>query len=701
VRHPLGRLERLATAAARVRGDLPLAVLDAVLVVAALGSVLTLRYGGAVPATAWARFETVAPVALGVTIAVNWLWGLYGQIWRHASVYEARRIALAGGTVMAALTTVVAVGPRLLPLSVVVLGGGLYTMLAGAMRFQSRLFALHRRHEDERQGLRVAVLGAGESGAMLVRDMLRTPKAELAPVAMLDDDPHKQGRSCMGVRVVGPLADLPRVVAEHGVHQVVLAIAGPAGSLIRRVAALADEAGVPLRVLPDVGEIVNGQVTVHDLRDLRIEDLLGREQIQTDLDAVRGLLHGRRVLITGAGGSIGSEVARQVAACEPAEVFVLDHDETHLHDLCSELVAAPAQVTQVTQVLADIRERDVVQRVFRKCRPDVVFHAAAHKHVPLLEAHPVEAVRTNVVGSANVVAAAAATGVDRLVFISTDKAVRPSSVMGASKRLGEDIVLGCRPEGARYCAVRFGNVLGSRGSVTPTFIRQISSGGPVTITDARMTRFFMSIPEAVQLVLQAATMADGGEVFILEMGEPVRIIDLAERMIRLAGRRVGADVEIRVTGMRPGEKLVEELHTEDEQLLPTAHPSIGQLLPATPDRHAVDHVTVRLTALSDQGADDEVRRVLFGHVRHVGQVSQAAPPGSPAVPLPASRRELESLVPSRTGNGVGHVNLGAAPTAAQPAPGPRTPWVIDVTTERRERSERERSERERWSPSST
>jgi FlaA1/EpsC-like NDP-sugar epimerase len=687
VRRSLGPLEQLATAAARVRGDLPLAVLDAVLVVAALGGVLTLRYDGAVPTTAWARFETVAPVALGVTVIVNWLWGLYGQIWRHASVHEARRIALAGGTVMATLTTAMAVGPRLLPLSVVILGSGLYTMLAGAVRFQSRLFALNRRNEDEQHGLRVAVLGAGESGAMLVRDMLRTPKAGLAPVAMLDDDPHKQGRSIMGVRVVGPLADLPRIVAEHGVHQVVLAIAGPAGSLVRRAAALADEAGVPLRVLPGVGEIVNGQVTVQDLRDLRIEDLLGREQIQTDLDAVRGLLHGRRVLITGAGGSIGSEIARQVAACEPAEVFVLDHDETHLHDLCSGLAAQATQATQatqVTQVLADIRERDVVQRVFRKCRPDVVFHAAAHKHVPLLEAHPVEAVRTNVVGTANVVAAAAATGVDRLVFISTDKAVRPSSVMGASKRLGEDIVLGCRPEGARYCAVRFGNVLGSRGSVTPTFIRQISSGGPVTITDARMTRFFMSIPEAVQLVLQAATMADGGEVFILEMGQPVRIIDLAERMIRLAGRRVGADVEIRVTGMRPGEKLVEELHTEDEQLLPTAHASIGQLLPATPDRHAVDHIIVRLAALSDQGADDVVRRALFGHVGQAGHVAPTAlAAATPAVPPPASRRALESLL-------LGHVNLGAVPASAQPAAGPRPPWVIDVTTES-----------ERWSRSST
>jgi FlaA1/EpsC-like NDP-sugar epimerase len=658
-------LERLAVAATRVRGDLPLALLDAVFVVAALGGVLTLRYDGVVPAAAWDRFGVVVPVALGVTVTANWTWGLYGQIWRHASVLEARRIALAGSTVMVTLTALFAIGPRLVPLSVVILGSGLYTMLAGAVRFQSRLFALNRRHEDEQQGLRVAVLGAGESGAMLVRDMLRTPKAGLVPVAMLDDDPRKHGRSCMGVRVVGPLADLPSIIDEHGVHQVVLAIAGPSGSLVRRAAALADEAGVPLRVLPDVGEIVNGQVSIRDLRDLRIEDLLGREQIQTDLDAVRSLLQGRRVLITGAGGSIGSEIARQVAACDPAALYVLDHDETHLHDLCSGLPTA------ATQVLADIRERDVVLRVFRKCQPEVVFHAAAHKHVPLLESHPIEAIRTNVVGTANVVAAAAAIGVARLVFISTDKAVRPSSVMGASKRLGEDIVLGCRPEGARYCAVRFGNVLGSRGSVTPTFLRQISSGGPVTITDARMTRFFMSIPEAVQLVLQAATMAAGGEVFILEMGEPVRIIDLARRMIRLAGRRVGTDVEIRITGMRPGEKLVEELHTPDERLLPTAHPSIGQLLPATPDRHAVDHVIVRLTALSDQGADHDVRLGLFAHVGQASVPTPAATPGPAMLPA-AGRREFQPLLHT----GTGQVNRGAVTPRTQRAISPRLPWVI-------------------------
>jgi FlaA1/EpsC-like NDP-sugar epimerase len=351
---------------------------------------------------------------------------------------------------------------------------------------------------------------------------------------------------------------------------------------------------------------VHSRVSVHDLRDLSIEDLLGRVQVDTDLSSVQTLLRGRRVLITGAGGSIGSELAKQVAAWEPAALLLLDHDETHLHDVRLGLDR------DATSILADIRDADVIERVFREHRPEIVFHAAAHKHVPVLENHPAEAVRTNCLGTALLVKAAAQVGVERFVLISTDKAVDPRSVMGASKRIAEQIVLGYRPPDSRFCAVRFGNVLGSRGSVLPTFMRQIRNGGPVTITDPRMTRFFMSIREAVQLVLQAAARADGGEVFVLEMGEPVRILDLAERMIRLSGRRVGADVEIRVTGVRPGEKLTEELHTAEEQLLATGHPSIRQLLPTTPDSGSLDAALVGLSAVASSGDDDATRAELFG-----------------------------------------------------------------------------------------
>ena len=363
------------------------------------------------------------------------------------------------------------------------------------------------------------------------------------------------------------------MTAEQDLHQAILAVPTAAMADIRRAADLADEARVPLRVLPPVHEIIGGRVQTSAVRDLRIDDLLGRSPVDTDLAAVRALIGGRRVLVTGAGGSIGSEIARQVAECGPAELLLLEHDETHLH----ELLATLHTTVRSTALLADVRHRDQVIRLFLQHRPEIVFHAAAHKHVPLLEEHPCEAVKTNVMGTRNVVDAAVAAATERLVFVSTDKAVAPSSVMGATKRLGEVMTLAAGGLDRHYCAVRFGNVLGSRGSVIPTFVRQIEAGGPVTVTDARMTRFFMSIPEAVQLVLQAAALSGGSEIFMLEMGEPVRIIELAKRMVRLSGYRPGADIEIRVTGMRPGEKLEEELRTPAEMPTPTEHPSIVAL----------------------------------------------------------------------------------------------------------------------------
>jgi FlaA1/EpsC-like NDP-sugar epimerase len=605
----LGLLARFASTTTRVRVDLPFALLDAFFVSVAFGLILVLRFDGTVPEQFWRQFVASLPLIILVTLAMNWLWGLYGQIWKHASVLEARRIILATSSTAAILTAIMVVGTRLIPLSVVGLGSLLYTLLAGATRFQSRLFAL-RRGQSDQPGLRVVVLGAGESGASLVREMLRSPKAGLMPIAMLDDDPRTHGRHCLGVPVVGSISDLPRVAADTVVHQAVLAVADPPVELVRRAADLAELAEIPLRVLRGVAELVQGHVSLRDVRDLRIEDVLGREQVVTDLDAVHRLLTGRRVLVTGAGGSIGSEIARQVAEADPAALLVLDHDETHLHELCAGLTG-PIGEERTVQILADIRDREVMMRLFERYRPEIVFHAAAHKHVPVLEQFPAEAVRTNVLGTANVVDAAAAAGTRHLVFISTDKAVNPSCVMGASKRLGEQLVLARSPIDARFCAVRFGNVLGSRGSVVPTFLRQINSGGPVTVTDPRMTRFFMSIREAVQLVLQAAAMSEGRDVFVLEMGEQVRIIDLARRMIRLAGRRAGDDVNIKVTGIRPGEKLVEELHTDDEALEFTGHPAIRRLRPLTMPVVELHGLLTRLARDAAADRDEPVRAGLF------------------------------------------------------------------------------------------
>ena len=590
---------RLASASVRVRGDILLALQDAMSLLVCLVGMELLRYNGAVPHRSWAPLWTFLPLAIVVAVASNWAWGLYGQIWRYASVLEARRVLLAGASTTAVLTAIVTLGRRSVPVSVAVLAGICYTMIIGASRFQARLFAFRRREVD-RGGLRVAVVGAGEAGASLLRQMV-DHRSGMLPVVLLDDDPRKRGRSVFGVRVIGSIDRLPAVIESMQVQQVVLAVRSPSPELVRRVADIADRGEVPLRVLPDVTDYVRGSLSPQDLRAVRIEDLLGRAQIDTELATVRALLEGRRILITGGGGSIGSEIARQVAACRPAGLILLDHDETHLHD------AAAILPEHTVQVLADIRDDAQMRRILAEHRPEVIFHAAAHKHVPLLEDHPSEAFRTNVLGTANLVRAASDAGVLRFVFISTDKAVHPSSVMGASKRLAEFVVLGAPSGSMQCCAVRFGNVLGSRGSVIPTFMRQIRAGGPVTVTDPRMTRFFMSTPEAVQLVLQAGAMAEDREIFMLEMGEPVRIMELAQRMIRLAGRRAGSDIEIRLTGMRPGEKLTEELHTADEATSPTSHPGIVRLASSAPTADALRDAIGHLDRLERDQRDAELR----------------------------------------------------------------------------------------------
>ena len=391
-------------------------------------------------------------------------------------------------------------------------------------------------------------------------------------------------------------------------QQVLLAIPSPAPELVEEVLRASEQAGVAMKVLPGMHNLMSAPTqleTVRQAREPRIEDLLGRTPVAEELDSIRPALAGRRVLVTGAGGSIGSEICRQISGLKPDLLVLLDHDETHLHDTASTILG-PCE-----QALVDIRDRTAVFEVFNRYRPEIVLHAMAHKHVPVLEAYPVEAVNTNVFGTLNVVEACAEVGAERFVQISTDKAVQPTSVMGASKSLAEQVVLAHSPKDAAYCAVRFGNVLGSRGSVIPTFARQIANGGPVTVTDPRMTRFFMSVAEAVQLVLQSAMLSRGGEIFMLDMGQPVRIMDLAQRMIRLSGYQVGVDIPIEITGIRPGEKLDEELCEPDEQVLSTSHPYINRLAPVPLPQ---EELSMRLTGLRDAAVrrnDDAVRALLF------------------------------------------------------------------------------------------
>ncbi|MEO7837360.1 MAG: polysaccharide biosynthesis protein, partial [Acidimicrobiales bacterium] len=448
-------------------------LLDLLLVVCGYSASILMRFGGAVPEPFWRSFRGLLPLAVAVHLVSNCLFGLYGQMWRHASAAEARHAALSWASSTSVLILFDLVKAKRVPVSVVLLGSLLTAGAAGVVRFHSRLFAFQRRGLPSAPptGLPTVVVGAGQAAAALVRDLQRNKVHGLRPVVALDDDLAKQGRFLSNIQVEGKIDDLARVVRRHGIERVLLAIPSGGPELVRKVALKAEGLGLPLKVLPPAGAFVHDESPARDVRDVRITDLLGREQVAVDLHAVCQILKGRRILITGAGGSIGSEIARQVGGCNPRSLLLLDHDETHLHDVAT-FLEETSPLLKVVPVLVDIREPEALERVFALHRPEVVFHAAAHKHVPLLEDHPSEAVLTNVVGTQNLLQVSANHGVERFVFISTDKAVRPSSVMGASKQVGEQLLLEGAPPGSPWCAVRFGNVLGSRGSVIPTFMRQ-------------------------------------------------------------------------------------------------------------------------------------------------------------------------------------------------------------------------------------
>lgn len=575
----------------RVRAAAPLLVGDALLTVAAWVAALLLRFDGEVPADGWTGLAGFLPIVLGVTLGSYAAVGLYSGLLQFASVLEARQILLGQTLVVALLVPLVLLLDRPVPLSVPLVATVLGCGLAGAIRFWSRLLRWQEvSGQGDQDAERLLVIGAGEVGVGLVRDVQLHRSAQV--VGLVDDNTRLRGRRALGVPVLGGIDQLGEIVEATAATRAVLAIARADAALVRRVATLCgDELGIGLSIVPPASELVGRQVSLQDVRDIEIADLLGRAQVDTELDAVCDLIRGRRVLVTGGGGSIGSELARQVAGFAPASLTLIDHDETHLFDAVADLPP------WVRQRLTDVRDATALAKVFEEERPELVFHAAALKHVPILETHPVQAVHTNVVGTRNVVECAERVGVERFVFISTDKAVRPSSVMGTTKLAGEHLVLGRRSD-MTACAVRFGNVLGSRGSVVPTFVRQIRQGGPVTVTHPRMTRYFMSIPEAVRLVLHAAALSSGREIFMLDMGDPVRIIDLARRMIQLSGQRPGADIEIRVTAVRPGEKLAEELHAPDEQQHPTGHPSIVRLDPV----HVSAAVLQSTVSLAQQAA---------------------------------------------------------------------------------------------------
>lgn len=425
---------------------------------------------------------------------------------------------------------------------------------------------------------RTLIVGAGGAGRMVAQEMASRTDLGYVAVGFLDDDPEKTGTEIAGLPVYGRAEDLASVAEAHDIGQIVIAIPSASGRTIREIVALCEEAERPFKIVPGVWEIILGDVTISQLRDLRLEDLLGRETVSLDTEEMRGFIEGRRVLVTGAGGSIGSELARQVAAFEPSLLLLMGRGENSIYQIDQEMGQRFPTVKREL-VIGSITDEMAVESVFKSQRPDIVFHAAAHKHVHLMEFYPDEAVKNNVVGTRHLIDASVRYGADRLVMLSTDKAVSPRGTMGASKRLAELLLIDRASRGCdtKLMGVRFGNVLGSRGSVVPMFRRQIARGGPVTVTHPDVTRYFMTIKEAAMLVLEAAFLGTGGEIFVLDMGEPIRIADLAEHLIRLSGLEPGKDIAIEYTGLRPGEKLHEELWTSDETLVPTRYDKISVL----------------------------------------------------------------------------------------------------------------------------
>lgn len=539
--------------------------------------------------------------------------GLYRRIWQYAGMREllglvrAAVVGSAGATVIALM-----VYGANVPLFAPVQSFMTMLLLMGGSRFLWRAlcerFAIERgqRRETFRRTL---LIGAGSCGTLFVKEMLQNEAYRAKPVAFIDDDPYKHGLEIYGVPVLGGRKDIPRIVEEQRIDDILIAMPSASKTQISELVNIAKNTKTKLKIVPNFQQLLHGKPSAPQIRDVSVEDLLGREPIRTDLKGIADYVENKVVLVTGAGGSIGSELCRQIAPFRPQTLVLLGHGENSIYTIEMELLGTFPELALKT-VIADVQDRTRMEEVFRTLRPEVVFHAAAHKHVPLMERNPAEAIKNNVLGTKNVADCADAFGAERFVLISTDKAVNPTSIMGTTKRIAEMYIQGLdKMSETKFVAVRFGNVLGSRGSVIPRFKQQIAAGGPVTVTHPEMVRYFMTIPEAVQLVIQAGSFAQGGEVFILDMGSPVRIYDLAVDLIRLSGFEPGVEIDIAFTGIREGEKLFEELLTKEEGLTSTRHDRIFVGKPSAVNRSELDFEIRKLERVIGKDPE-EIRHML-------------------------------------------------------------------------------------------
>ena len=545
-------------------------VLHVPLLVALNYAALWLRFDGRIDSSDFLVFVNSVPWVVAIRMIVFAVFRLYVGFWRYASIRDVLSICSAVGLSSSIIYIVSRSVPALAgyPRSVLVIDSLLLILALGTLRLTRRIW---REFDHIPEGKRVLIYGAGDAGEMIVRDMRQNPLHGYEPIGFFDDDPNKRGRRIHGVKVLGGRDQIARIMDEKRPDAVVLALPPVGAQVVRAIVQSLEGYRIPIQTLPSLGDLLDGKVTVNRIRTLAVEDLLDRSPVRLSVDRVRSLVQGKRVLITGAGGSIGAELARQIGALGPSALVLLDRYENGLHAITLELQSTSV-ASALETVVADVADRHRIEHVLDSRRPQLIFHAAAHKHVPLMELNPCEAVKNNVAGTRVIAEAAGAVGsVERFVLISTDKAVNPSSVMGATKRVAELLIEALDRSGpVVYTTVRFGNVLASNGSVLPLFLEQIKAGGPVTITHPEMRRYFMLIPEAVHLVLHAAALGQGGDVFVLDMGEQIRIIDLARNVIRLSGFIPEEEIPVKIVGLRPGEKLQEDLVGSDEVATPTS-----------------------------------------------------------------------------------------------------------------------------------
>lgn len=537
-------------------------------------------------------------IITAIKLAVFWAVGLYRSLWRYAGTEELVKIVLAAVASAAAAIVYLEFTQQYFPRSIYVFSCVMDIVLIGGVRFGYRIIRdlrkpgamislahlLNKSHTGAEIS-KVMVVGAGDAGAAIIKDIKQHPDLGKRVVVAIDDNPAKMSQTIVGVKIAGNHAAIKQIARKYGVDEIIIAIPSANKKAIQEIVNECNKTRCKMKILPGISDLINEKVSISKLRDVDIEDLLGRDQVQVNLKEISGYIEGKIVLVTGGGGSIGSELCRQIARFKPRKLIALDIYENSVFELSNEIKSTyPGLEFEV--VIASVRSRLRLREVFLKYKPHVVFHAAAHKHVPLMESNPKDAVINNIIGTKNMIDLSNEFAVENFVMISTDKAVNPTNVMGATKRVAEMLLQETSTRSrTSYSAVRFGNVLGSNGSVIPLFRKQIERGGPVTVTHEDITRYFMTIPEAVQLVIQAGAMATGGEIFILDMGDPVRIMDLAENVIRLSGYIPNVDIDIKVTGLRPGEKLYEELLLDEEGIEKTAHNKIyvGHPLPPSPE----------------------------------------------------------------------------------------------------------------------